>query len=234
MDFLDQIHALDFPADLPSRLLVVQQRFDAPRIDDISAAVRAGLGGGGLLDRLQPGDEVAVGVGSRGIANLTEIVRTTITCLREIGCQPTIFPAMGSHGGASADGQRDVLARLNITEESVGAPIRATMEVAQIGQLADGPPLYCDKNALAADHILLINRVKPHPAFKARLESGLAKMTVIGMGKQRGAELMHSYGVAGFQNLLAPAARIVEAETPLIGGWPSWKMPTTRRPRLSG
>jgi len=218
MQLLNQIQHLSFPAPLPERLLLVEQTFDAPRLDDLTAAVNQALEQSELLTRMRPGATVAVGAGSRGIANLAAIVRATIERLKAEGFQPFIFPAMGSHGGATAEGQREVLANLGITSETVGAEIRATMETVEIGQLPDGPPLYMDVNAAQADHTLLINRIKPHTDFRSRLESGLTKMAVIGLGKQRGATLMHARGVPGFQKFLAPAARIYEAETNLIGG----------------
>ena len=215
---LEQIQSLDFPAPLPATLLLVQQRFEAPKVADLTAAAQQGLAEGELLARMQPGASVAVGVGSRGIANLPLMVKAVIDRLRAAGCKPFIFPAMGSHGGATAEGQRDVLAQLGVTEARVGAEIRATMEVTQIGQVAGGPPLFMDVNAAAADHTLLIGRVKPHTDFRGEIESGLAKMEVIGLGKQKGAALLHALGVPGFQRFLAPAARIYEAETNVIGG----------------
>jgi hypothetical protein len=167
---------------------------------------------------IMPGAVIAVGVGSRGIANLPTVVRCVVEQLRMADAHPFIFPAMGSHGGATASGQRHVLAQLGITEASVGAEIRSTMDVQQIGQIAGGPSLFQGLDAAAADHTLLINRVKPHTDFRARLESGLAKMTVVGMGKHQGAVAMHVYGSAGFEDFLEPAARIFEAQTNLVGG----------------
>ena len=142
MKLLEQIQQLDFPAPLPEKLLVVEQRFDAPQVPDIDAAARQALEASGMLARMQPGQSVAVGAGSRGIANLPAIVRAVVARLREAGMKPFVVPAMGSHGGATAEGQREVLAELGVTEESAGTEIRATMEVKQIGQIADGPPLY--------------------------------------------------------------------------------------------
>ncbi len=218
MQLLEQIKSLDFPAPLPPRLLFVEQRFEAERVEDIAMATRNALAESELLTPMVPGDSVAVGVGSRGIANLALIVKTVVARLREADLQPLIIPAMGSHAGATAEGQQMMLAELGVTKESVGAEIRSSMEVVQIGQVPEGPPLFQDALAAGADHTLLINRVKPHTAFRGRLESGLAKMAVIGLGKQHGAAIMHGLGVAGFQKFLAPAARIYESETNLIGG----------------
>ena len=218
MQLLTQIQSLDFPTPLPRTLLAIEQRFEGPRVEDVAAAARDALAESGLLERLAPGAGVAVGVGSRGIANLPAIVAAVVERLRAAGAQPFVFPAMGSHGGATAEGQRMVLAELGVTAESTGAEVRATMEVAQIGELPGGPPLFQDLVSAAADATLLINRVKPHTDFRSHIESGLAKMAVIGLGKQRGAAAMHSWGAAGFQRFLEPAARIYAANTNLIGG----------------
>ncbi len=218
MKLLKQIQDLDFPVPLPDTLLSIQQTFEAPKIDDIIAGTKQALVESGLLEKMQPRASVAVGVGSRGIANIPAIVRTVIGCMKEAGLNPYIVPVMGSHGGATAKGQLDVLTELGIIEESVGAEIRATMEVKQIGQIDDGPPLFQDLYATEADHTFLIGRIKPHTDFRSTLESGLSKMEVIGLGKQHGAALMHSMGVEGFQKYLAPAARIYETNTNVIGG----------------
>lgn len=218
MQFLEQIQSLDFPAALPESLLLVEQHFDAPQVKDVAAAAQTALAESGLLTTMTPGATVAVGVGSRGIANLPVIVRAVIERLRQDGFKPFIVPAMGSHGGATAEGQRALLAELGVTADSVGAEIRATMEVTQIGQIPGGPPLFQDVVSAAADYTLLLGRVKPHTDFRGQLESGLAKMALIGLGKQRGAAVLHAWGVAGFQRFLAPAARLYETHSNLIGG----------------
>lgn len=217
MKLLEQIQQLDFPADLPDSLLSIKQTFDAPDVGDINAAAKRALKEGGLLARMKPGASVAVGVGSRGIANLPKIVKATIEGLREAGLQPFVLPAMGSHGGATAEGQKTMLAELGVTEASVGAEIRATMEVKEIGRIPDGPPLFQDLISAGADHCLLISRVKPHTDFRSHLESGPSKMCVIGWGKQHGAAIMHGGGGANFQKYLAPAARIYEKNTNFVG-----------------
>ncbi len=218
MNLFDQIKELNFSAPLPETLLAVEQHFEGPQVTDVVAATQTALVESELLARMQPGDSVAVGVGSRGISNLVTIVKTTIEELKAAGMKPFIIPTMGSHGGATAEGQTEMLANLGITAAAVGAEIRATMEVRQIGQVADGPPLFQDVISAAADHTLLINRVKPHTSFHGEMESGLAKMAVIGLGKQRGAEVMHSMGVEGLRCFIAPAARIYEQATNLTGG----------------
>jgi hypothetical protein len=137
---------------------------------------------------------VAVGVGSRGIANLVEAVRAVVACLKKSGADPFIIPAMGSHGGASAEGQIQILSHLGITEESVGAPLRATMDVRSMGE-TDGIPLFLDRMAFEADGIVLINRVKPHTDFTGPTESGVIKMMAIGLGNQVGADHYHRLAV---------------------------------------
>jgi hypothetical protein len=217
MRLLEQIEQLDFPAPLPKTLLAVEQTFDAPRVKDIHAEVGNALRDCGLLAAMKPGDTVAVGAGSRGIANLAKIVRATVDHLKAAGMKPYVVPAMGSHGGATAEGQKEILAGMGVTEEAMGVEIRATMEVEPIGQIADGPILYQGKDSMAADHTILVSRIKPHTDFRSHLESGPSKMAVIGLGKQYGASIMHAGGGRNFQRYLEPAARIYEANTNLRG-----------------
>lgn len=174
---------------------------------------------------LLPNASVAVGVGSRGLDNLVLTVRTVVSVLKNAGLKPFIIPAMGSHGGATPEGQTSVLEDYGITPEAVGAEIRATMDVAEIGRLsADeggeyaGQPIFCDQNALAADAILLVNRIKPHTDFSGEIESGIAKMSVIGLGKRHGAESVHRHGAHGLQNLMPRIARFNTQNLPILGG----------------
>ncbi len=218
MKLLEQIQSLNFPAELPASLRQIRQLFDDSHLADVPGAVRAAWAESGLLAQLEPGQRVAIGVGSRGITNLVEIVQTTVALVQAQGAEPVITPAMGSHAGATAQGQRQMLANLGITPNSVGAPVEATMAVRQIGQLPDGPPLFQDEVSAAADHTLLINRVKPHTSFRSEIESGLAKMAVVGLGKQRGAAALHSQGTRFLRQALAPAARIFQQRTNLLGG----------------
>lgn len=218
MRLLEQIQSLHFPAPLPATLLQVEQRFDALQVPDVAVAVTDALEQSHMLDRIAPGASVAVGAGSRGVANIPIAVKAVVDRLRAAGAEPFVFPAMGSHGGATAEGQRAILAELGVTPEAVGAEIRATMEVRQIGQIPGGPPLFQDVISAAADATILVNRVKPHTDFRSHIESGLAKMEVIGLGKQHGAAIMHTLGVPGFQKYLEPAARIYESSTNMVGG----------------
>ena len=218
MDLLEHVRSLSFPTPLPQTLHLVEQQFDAPRLNDVAQAARRAMAADGLLAPVRAGDHVAVAVGSRGIRNLPLIVREVLSALRARGAVPFIVPAMGSHGGATPAGQRQMLHELGVTEEAVGAEIRATMDVVRIGQVAGGPCLYQDAHAAAADHTFLVARVKPHTDFHGALESGLTKMCAIGLGKRTGAEAMHALGAAGFRRFLAPAARVYERASNVIGG----------------
>ncbi|RMG64927.1 MAG: DUF362 domain-containing protein [Chloroflexi bacterium] len=217
MRLLEQIPHLRFPAPLPSRLLEVRQAFDGARVDDPALATRRALETSGILARIKAGDSVAVGVGSRGIANIVTIARAAVDRLKEHGARPFVVAAMGSHGGATAEGQRELLAGMGVTEESIGCEFRITMEVKEIGRIPGGPALHQDVHSAAADHTILISRIKPHTDFHGKLESGPSKMEVIGLGKRHGAEMMHAWGTIGFQRFLAPAARIYEANTNVRG-----------------
>ncbi len=217
MNLLEQIEQLDFPAPLPKTLLAVEQTFDAPRVKDIHAEVGKALQESGILAAMKAGDTVAVGAGSRGIANLPKIVRATVDHLKAAGMKPYIVPAMGSHGGATAEGQIEILEGMGVTAAAMGVEVRATMEVEVIGQIEGGPTLYQGKDSIVADHTILVSRIKPHTDFRSHLESGPSKMSVIGLGKQYGASIMHAGGGRNFQRYLEPAARIYAANADLRG-----------------
>src|SRR5262249_3134177 len=153
-------------------------------VADVAAAVRAELARVGLDQRLQPGWSVAITAGSRGIADIPLVIRTVAEFVRAAGAEPFVVPAMGSHGGATPEGQRHVLAEYGIAEQSVGAPIRATMDTVELGRLPSGAVVYFDAHAARADATIVVNRVKAHTAFRGEVESGLCKMTAIGLGKQ--------------------------------------------------
>ena len=206
-----------FKADLPEMLLEVHQTFVAQRVADVSAAVCASLEGSGLLALIQPGETVAVGVGSRGIANIAAIARATVARLKSHGAHPFIVAVMGSHGGATSAGQTELLESMGVTEATMGCELRVTMDVQAVGRIPGGPELHQDIHSAAANHTILLSRIKPHTDFHGKLESGPAKMEVIGLGKQRGAEMMHAYGTSGFQRFLAPAARVYAANTNVRG-----------------
>ena len=180
------------------KMRMIRQRFDAPLAVDVLTEVdREWLGVKKHLD-LAPGSTVAIGVGSRGISNLATVVRAVADKLKKAGHNPFVTPAMGSHGGATPEGQIEVLAARGITEESVGVPVRATMEVEPMGEI-DGIPLFLDRLAHGSDGIVLINRIKPHTNFIGPTESGLIKMMAIGLGNQAGAEHYHRLSVVRSQ-----------------------------------
>lgn len=173
------------------RLMRLRQQFEAPRVEDIPATVHAEVARLDLGPRVRPGQTVAVSVGSRGIANLALLIRSLVHELKELGLQPFLVPAMGSHGGGVAENQRAIIEGYGVTEEYAGAPIKATMETVQVGQTADGVPVYFDRYASEADHVVVVGRIKPHTDFIGEIESGLHKMMLIGLGKHRGASLYH-------------------------------------------
>lgn len=172
----------------------------------------------GVLSRLKPGERVAVAAGSRGINNYDRIVLSVIDTLRAAGAKPFIFPAMGSHGGATADGQLAILESYGITEKTMGVPIVSSMETVCLGETAHGLPVYIDKNAAGADWIVPIGRVKPHTEFHGRHESGLFKMMTIGCGKQRGADICHGRGYGEIErNIVEIAEVMMEKRSVLFG-----------------
>ncbi len=187
------IRSLVSPYTIPKVVPVIRE-FPRPRIDEIERTVRERLEESGVLRRIRRGTAVAVAVGSRGITDEDRIVAALVERLQAAGAAPFIVPAMGSHGGATAEGQQTVLADLGITEKSVGVPIRSSMDVEQVGESPSGVPVYCDAQAASADAIVVVNRIKPHTTFRGSYESGLMKMLAIGLGKQRGAETCHALG----------------------------------------
>ncbi|MDZ5811086.1 DUF362 domain-containing protein [Halorubrum sp. AD140] len=222
MEFPDRrdVDGLIDPQPLPGFARV---RYDpeTERLDDPVGAARTELDALDL-DALPAGATVAVGVGSRGIDRIDEVAAAVVARLAERGFDPVVVPAMGSHGGATPEGQREVLEALGITEETIGAPIDARMAAERLATVAVGDadcPVYFSEAALAADAVLVINRVKAHTNFTGPVESGLAKMTVVGLGKQRGAKSFHSTAIAeGYVETLTAALDVIERETPIVGG----------------
>ena len=200
------------------KMVAVLQRFDDAHISDVEKAVREQLTRPEIAAQVNSGMRIAVGAGSRGIANIGITVRTTVQALRELGAEPFVFPAMGSHGGATPEGQQAVLAGYGITEEDVGAPIRATMDTILIGEMKDGTPVHMDRYAHEADGVVLINRIKPHTSFRGPIESGVVKMIVIGMGKIQGATHMHAHGMDLFPELLPRVAAFLMERTSILFG----------------
>ncbi|MBS7614776.1 DUF2088 domain-containing protein [Candidatus Bathyarchaeota archaeon] len=209
---------MSFPKIELPKMVEIHQKIPAPKLDDFVSEIRKELNKVGLASKVKPGAEIAITAGSRGVAHYPKILATVVEEVKKAGGNPFLIPAMGSHGGASTEGQVTILNELGVTAETVGAPIRATMEVDLIGRLSNGSPVYVDRNALKADGIIVVGRVKPHTDFKGEIESGLMKMMVIGLGKQKGAEMIHRYKSEGYHKLIPEAARLIMKKAPVILG----------------
>src|ERR671916_715558 len=198
----------------PPPVALVEQRVDAPpALGDVRAAV-----GETLRSVEMPAGSVAVGVGSRGVGGISEVGAALVGFLKEAGAEPFVVPAMGSHGASTAKGQARVLAHLGVSEERVGCPVRATMEAQKLGETPSGVPVFMDRNAFEADSVVVVNRIKPHTAFRGTVESGPTKMPAIGLGKQKGAHSVHAAGWGNIHETIPEAARVaVEAGSVAFG-----------------
>jgi len=215
----DVVHSLAETCKLP-RMVRVKQIFDGSHYEpeEIPAIVHAQLDRPEMRERIRPGMSVAVTCGSRGVANIAIITKAIVDFVKECGGVPFVFPSMGSHGGATAEGQIGILTGYGVTEEFIGCPIRSSMEVVQIGNREDnGRPVYIDKYASEADGIILCGRVKAHTAFRGPYESGILKMAVIGMGKQKGAEQCHQDGFSEMAYDLPQIAKVIFANSKILG-----------------
>lgn len=196
---------MDFPL-----MIRVKQNFDHTILDHIPEEISAQINNLGLEHVVTSGQTVAVACSSRGIAKYDTIVKTVISSLKQFGLKPFVVPAMGSHGAATAAGQKRVLEHLGIQEKKIGAPIWSSLEVIEIGKTEDHIPVYLDKLASEADHIVLINRIKKHTEFEHEFESGLLKMMAIGLGKQQGAAAYHEAMMThGYPRVIQTVARQV-------------------------
>ena len=201
------------------RMVRVRQKFPRPLVENIPAAVRASLEKLSLGKTIQRGQTVALTAGSRGIANIPLILKSTVQHLRDLGAQPFLVPSMGSHGGSTAEGQREVLESYGITEEFVGAPIRSSMDVVNLGSTPEGWPVYLDKNASTADHIGVVARIKPHTNYNGPVESGLLKMMMIGLGKRVGAAHYHRVLLEQpYDTVVRAVSRLMRAKAPIAFG----------------
>ena len=204
-----------------------------PAVGDVAKAARAAV-----VERLAfdvtPGMTVAVGAGSRGLSDRVDVLRGTIEGLRDLGAEPFVVPAMGSHGGATAEGQRQILEELGMTEDAIGAEIRATMETIEVARTPDGMPLYLDAHAAGADRILPVNRVKPHTCFHGPIESGCTKMAVVGFGKQLGASQIHACGPIEMRDRLLRGIDALRATGRLLGGVATVESTTGEVVRVAG
>jgi hypothetical protein len=214
LDDVNEVSVEDLPRFAP-----VRYEREQSAVDDVERATAAAVSAIDGLDDLSPGARVGITAGSRGIRDMPTVVRTMVAELRSRDLDPFVLPAMGSHGGATAEGQVETIASLGFSEESMGCEVVASMDVERVGTDGDGRPVFASRDALAADAVLLANRVKLHTDFSGDVESGLCKMAVIGLGKQRGAEATHKAALAGtFSEVIRERASILFAETPIVGG----------------
>lgn len=193
----------------------IKQKFNSEKIENIEDEVNRQFSIIDAESGVKPGMSIAVTAGSRGISNIPVILKSVCKRLKEYGAKPFIVPAMGSHGGATAEGQKMVLEKLGITEDTMGCPIISSMDVEEIGRTPHNVPVYMDKNAYHADGIIVINRVKPHTDFSAATESGLMKMISVGLGKDKGCGEMHSNGLA---RTIPEAAMVAIKKAPILFG----------------
>ncbi|MGI8856884.1 MAG: DUF362 domain-containing protein, partial [Thermomicrobiales bacterium] len=193
----------------------IRQKLSPLHLDDVPGTIRAGIAALGDIPQIKPGAKIAVTGGSRGIADIAPILRTVVEELKARGAQPFLIPAMGSHGGATVEGQIEMMAGYGMTEETLGCPVRATMDVVEIGKTERGITVYYDRMASEADGVIVVNRVKAHTAFRGEVESGVAKMIAVGMGKRHGAEQMHSVGLGTH---ITDAAAITIAQANILAG----------------
>lgn len=198
------------------RMYKIRQHFPDNALYDLVGTLRAELTS--LQELIQPGADIALAVGSRGIDNLPLIVSETAQMVRDRGARPFVVPAMGSHGGGTAEGQLEVLALYGVREEIVGAPIRSSMAVVEVPRGDSPVPVFMDRLAWESDGVLLINRVKPHTDYHGTYESGLMKMAVIGLGKEEGAKAIHRFGIRGLKEMIVPAARQILNTGRILGG----------------
>jgi hypothetical protein len=203
------------------RLVKIRQRFEAPTVPDLAEKVRDEVGLLLQRYRLESGSRVAITAGSRGINDAVEVYQAAVELLKEEGHQPFLFSSMGSHGRGTADGQRDLLKSLGVTEEKIGAPVLCSADVVQLGE-TEGPlaglPVYVSKEAAEADGLIAINRVKPHTSFHGPYESGLMKMLAVGMGRDRGASMVHRLGWSSMVQSIESIGSAVLEQLPVIGG----------------
>ena len=204
----------DFP-----RIFRARQRFEAPLCEDVPGEVKSQLEALNLPSRVSAGQSIAITAGSRGITNIAVILRSAVEYFLSLGANPFIVPAMGSHGGGTAEGQRQVIESYGITEEFCSCPIRASMETVVIGNAKEGFPVYFDKHAFDADHVVVVGRIKPHTNFTGDIQSGLMKMMMIGLGKKDGAALYHRViKEHGFPQIIRSVApKVIEKANILAG-----------------
>ena len=196
----------------------VSQVFENKKIDNISERIIQELGKINFKEKIKPGMQIGITVGSRGIDNLNLIIKTVIEEVKECGGSPCIIAAMGSHGDATVEGQLAILEGYGVTEEKMGVPIKATTETIELGKLENGLPVYLNKIAISLNGLIIINRVKIHTSFKSDIESGLCKMLAVGLGGHKGAILVHSLGVKGLSDYMVKFAEVIIQKAPILCG----------------
>ncbi|QDT45251.1 hypothetical protein Pan241w_53710 [Gimesia alba] len=197
----------------------IRQNFQSSRIENVPEAVLSELPKINLDKVVKPGETVAITVGSRGIANIAAIIKTTVDYLKSLDAVPFIVPAMGSHGGGTAEGQAQVIAAYGITAETMGVEIRSSMETVTVDTTSHGIPVHFDKHAYEADHVLICGRVKPHTRFVGDIESGLHKMMLIGLGKHEGAKIYHrAIEDLSFEEIIKAVASSILKKCSVVGG----------------
>jgi hypothetical protein len=203
--------------DLPN-IARVRRKFDQPEVEDVAAEVSRAILGSRLAGRVPAGGRVAITAGSRGIAGIPRILRAVVDTVRRLGFEPFVVSAMGSHGGGTPEGQRELLAEFGITESRMGCPVRCEMDTVTLGTNSFGLPIHFDRNAFDADGIILVNRLKPHTSFTGDYESGLLKMLAIGLGKRQGAAQVHKLGLPGLKKMLPEVGAFLLERTPVALG----------------
>lgn len=193
------------------KMIRIRRHYQAPIVENIEASIKVEMAKEQIQTRIKPGMRIAITAGSRGIANIARIITAVVAELKRYGANPFIVPAMGSHGGATAEGQLEVLESLGVTEANCGAPIMSSMETVEIGVTPEGMPVYMDRYAYEADGVVLVARIKLHTDFKSPvgIESGIVKMAAIGLGKHVQALLLHSYGVHGIRDIMPEVGKVV-------------------------
>ena len=204
----------DLERPLP-RMHRVRQQFDNRRLEDVAGTVRAQLARPEVRETIRPGARIAVAVGSRGIRDLYTVVETTVSCLKEMGAEPFIVSAMGSHGGGTEEGQREVLAGYGITPENLGVPVITSVDTVLLGHAPSGRPIWFDRTAFEADLVVPINRIKLHTDFVGPLQSGLCKMLVIGLGNHKGCSAVHEEDPEHFAQIIEETARVILEKVPI-------------------
>lgn len=200
------------------KMAKIRQTFQMESLKDIPGTIAEQFNHVKADEKIKPGMEIAITVGSRGISNIPLIVRSVADEIKKRGAMPFIIPAMGSHGGATAEGQIEVLEGLGVTEESTGCEIRSSMEVVEVGETSEGIPVYVDLHAYQADGIIIMGRVKPHTDFKNKIESGVLKMSSIGMGKHKQALALHTYGIRGISEMMPEVGKVAISKSKTLFG----------------